>query len=192
MFLDRDGVLNDLEYNPEEGTIGSPLSVSQLRVFPYAGESVRRIKELGFMAILLSNQPGVAKRQLTYSEFDRMNAAVREALAMSGGALDAEYYCLHHPEAVVRKYRVDCDCRKPKPGLILRAAKENGLDLGASFFVGDALVDVKAGRAAGCKTIILGHVTTFLAKMIELEDARPDYVLPSLKQVPGLLRKMER
>ena len=115
---------------------------------------------------------------------------VRNELAKQGGSLDAEYYCLHHPDALVKKYRLDCDCRKPKPGLLLRAAKENGIDLGRSFFVGDALVDVKAGRAAGCKTILLGHVTTFLSEMIEEEDARPDYVLPSLRQVPGLLRSL--
>jgi D-glycero-D-manno-heptose 1,7-bisphosphate phosphatase len=191
VFLDRDGVLNDLEYNPDEGRIGSPLSAKQLRVFRYAGESVMRIKDLGFKAILVSNQPGVAKRQLTYSEFEKMNRMVRDGLAKHGCTLDAEYYCLHHPDALVKKYRLDCDCRKPKPGLLLRAARENGVDLAKSFFVGDALVDVKAGRAAGCKTILLGHVTTFLSKMIEKEDARPDYVLPSLRQVPGLLRSLD-
>lgn len=190
MFLDRDGVLNDLEYNPEEGQIGSPLSVAQLRVHPYAGEAVRRIKALGFLAILVSNQPGVAKRQLTFAEFERMNAAVRKELSKTGGALDGEYYCLHHPDALVRKYRLDCDCRKPKPGLIVRAADENDVELAKSYFVGDALVDVKAGKAAGCKTILLGHVTSFLAEMIEREDARPDYVLPSLRQVPDLLRRV--
>lgn len=189
--MDRDGVLNDLEYNPDEGNIGSPLSVRQLRVAPYAGESVRRIKELGFKAILVSNQPGVAKRQLTYAEFERMNAVVREQLAKDGAVLDGEYYCLHHPDALVAKYRLDCDCRKPKPGLILRAAEENGVDLHRSFYVGDALVDVKAGRSAGCKTIFLGHVTAFLARMIEMEDAEPDYVLPSLRQVPDLLRRLQ-
>ena len=62
---------------------------------------------------------------------------------------DAEYYCLHHPDALVPRYKIDCDCRKPKPGLLIRAAEENGIDLGGSFFVGDALDDVKAGRAAG-------------------------------------------
>ena len=188
MFLDRDGVLNDLEYNPEEGSIGSPLSSRQLRVNPYAGESVRKIKELGYQAILVSNQPGVAKRQLTYSEFVKMNGIVRRHLAARGGDLDAEYYCLHHPDALVKRYKKDCDCRKPKPGLILRAAKELGIDLGASYFVGDALADVEAGKAAGCKTILLGHVTTFLAQMIEKEGARPDFVVPSLREVPELLR----
>jgi len=183
-------VLNDLEYNPDGGRIGSPLSASQLRVFPYAGESVRRIKELGFKAILISNQPGVAKKQLTYSEFEKMNNVVRKELEKRGGAPDAEYYCLHHPDALVQKYRLDCDCRKPKPGLLVRAARENDVDLARSYFVGDALVDVKAGKAAGCKTILLGHVTTFLTKMIEAEDAQPDYVLPSLRQVPDLLQKV--
>ena len=190
MFLDRDGVLNDLEYNPDEGRIGSPLAAKQLRVFPYAGESVRRIRELGYKAILVSNQPGVAKKQLTRSELDKMNRLVRDELKKQGGSLDAEYYCLHHPDALVKRYRLDCDCRKPKPGLILQAARENDIDLGRSFFVGDALVDVKAGRAAGCRTILLGHVTTFLSRMIEKEGAKPDYVLPSLRQVPGLLRSL--
>jgi len=191
VFLDRDGVLNDLEYNPEEGRIGSPLSAKQLRIFPYAGESVRRIRELGFKAILVSNQPGVAKRQFTYSELERMIGKVRKELAKHDCSLDAEYYCLHHPDAIVRKYRLDCDCRKPKPGLLFRAAKEHNLDLGNSFFVGDALVDVKAGRIAGCRTILLGHPTSFLSMMIEREDARPDFMLPSLKQVPGLLRSLK-
>gem|GEM_PF-368187 len=191
VFLDRDGVLNDLEYNPEEGRIGSPLSARQLRVFPYAGQAVMRIEGLGFKAIVVSNQPGVAKRQMTHSEFERMNASVRKELSKQGAALDGEYYCLHHPDALVKKYRRDCDCRKPKPGLLLRAARENGVDLARSFFVGDALVDVKAGRAAGCRTIFLGHITAFLSDMIQREDARPDYVLPSLRQVPGLLRSLD-
>lgn len=191
VFLDRDGVLNDLEYNPQEGSIGSPLSVRQLRVAPYAGEAVRRVRELGFKAVLVSNQPGVAKKQLSVAEFERMNAVVRRELAAKGGKLDGEYYCLHHPDALVKKYRLDCGCRKPKPGLLLKAAEENGIDLASSYFVGDALVDVKAGRAAGCKTILLGHVTAFLAEMIEKEDAKPDYVLPSLRQVPDLLRRLQ-
>src|SRR5271170_4572 len=190
VFLDRDGVLNDLQYDPDEGRIGSPLSATQLRIAPYAGEAVRGIKELGFKAILVSNQPGVAKRQLTYSEFEKMNGMVRAELARHGGALDAEYYCLHHPDALLKKYRADCDCRKPKPGLLLRAAKENDVDMASSFFVGDALVDVKAGVAAGCRTILLGHVTTFLTKMIESEDAKPDYILPSLRHVPDLLGRL--
>jgi len=190
VFLDRDGVLNDLEYNREEGRIGSPLSSNQLRVVPHAGETVRNIRALGYEAILASNQPGVAKRQITHNEFERMNHKVRDDLAKHRTFLDAEYFCLHHPEALIPKYRLDCDCRKPKPGLLIRAAEERGIALGASFFVGDALADVKAGRAAGCKTILLGHVTTFLTAMIERESARPDFMLATFREVPDLLRRL--
>jgi histidinol-phosphate phosphatase family protein len=117
-----------------------------------------------------------------------MNGKIRKEIARSGSSLDAEYYCLHHPSALIRKYRVVCDCRKPRPGLLFRAAKENSLDLDRSYFVGDGLVDVKAGRNAGCRTILVGHLTTFLSKMMEVEDATPDYMVPSLKEVPDLLR----
>ena len=192
VFLDRDGVLNDLEYDKEEGRIGGPLSADRLKVFPYAGESVRRIKELGFMVILVSNQPGVAKQQFTRSELEKMKMKVRNELARRGGSLDAEYYCLHHPDARVKRYRLDCKCRKPKPGLLLQAASENDLDISNSFFVGDALVDVKAGKAAGCKTILLGHPTTFLSSLVEKEKAAPDFILPSLKQVPVLLQSIQQ
>jgi len=192
VFLDRDGVLNDLQFFPEEGRVGSPMSAKELRVFPYAGESVLKIKQLNFKAIVISNQPWVAKRQFSYSELERMNRKVRKELAKHKCSLDAEYFCLHHPEALVPKYKLDCNCRKPKPGLLFQAAKENDIELRSSFFVGDALVDVKAGNAAGCKTILLGHSTGFLGEMIEREHARPDFMLPSLKQVPELLRSLER
>ena len=189
VFVDRDGVLNDLVYNEEEGQLGSPFSARQLHIFPYVAESIKRIRqELGFKVIVISNQPGVAKRQFTGAELERMNGKIRKEIARSGSSLDAEYYCLHHPSALIRKYRVVCDCRKPRPGLLFRAAKENSLDLDRSYFVGDGLVDVKAGRNAGCRTILVGHLTTFLSKMMEVEDATPDYMVPSLKEVPDLLR----
>jgi D-glycero-D-manno-heptose 1,7-bisphosphate phosphatase len=192
VFVDRDGVLNDLVYNEEEGQLGSPFSARQLRIFPYVADSIKRIKqELGFKVIVISNQPGVAKRQFTRAELENMNRKIRKELARNGSSLDAEYYCLHHPSALMRKYRVVCDCRKPKPGLLFRAARENELDLDKSYFVGDGLVDVKAGKNAGCKTILVGHMTTFLSKMMEKEEAAPDYMVPSLREVPALLRTLE-
>jgi D-glycero-D-manno-heptose 1,7-bisphosphate phosphatase len=188
LFVDRDGVLNDLVYNKEEGTIGSPFRADQLRVFPYTASSLKRIKgELGFKVIVISNQPGVAKRQFTYAELERMNAKIRNELDKVKCAFDDEYYCLHHPHALIAKYRMNCDCRKPKPGLILRAAREHDIDLRNSFFVGDSLIDVKAGRSAGCKTILVGHMTTFLSDMMQKENATPDFMVGSLKDVPDLI-----
>jgi D-glycero-D-manno-heptose 1,7-bisphosphate phosphatase len=191
VFVDRDGVLNDLVYNEEEGQVVSPFSSRQLRVFPFVPDAIKTIRnELGFQVIVISNQPGVSKRQFTLTELERMNEKVRRALADHGTRLDGEYYCLHHPEALIPKYRVVCNCRKPKPGLLFRASKEKGIDLAESYFVGDGLVDIKAGMGAGCRTILVGHVTTFLSRLIEKEDATPDYVVPTLREVPALLRRL--
>ena len=193
VFVDRDGVLNDLVYNAEEGRVLSPFSARETRVFPFVAPTVKAIREeLGFKVIVISNQPGVAKKQFSLGELERMNAKIRRALARGGTRLDGEYYCLHHPEAVIEKYRVVCDCRKPKPGLLLRAAEENNIDLARSYFVGDGLIDVEAGRRAGCKTILVGHLTTLLTEIIEREKARPDYLVGSFKEVPALLRNIDR
>lgn len=192
VFVDRDGVLNDLVYHREEGRVLSPFSAAELRVFPSVPEAVRRLRQdLGFEVVVISNQPGVAKQQFTLAELEKMNEKIRRALAKADTSFDSEYYCLHHPSATIAKYRVDCDCRKPKPGLLLQASRENGIDLESSYFVGDSLIDVKAGRRAGCKTILVGHLTSMLAQLIEREDARPDYLLGSLKDVPDLLAKIE-
>jgi D-glycero-D-manno-heptose 1,7-bisphosphate phosphatase len=191
VFVDRDGVLNDLVYNEEEGQVVSPFSSRQLRVFPFVPDAIKTIRDgLGFQVIVVSNQPGVSKRQFTLAELERMNEKIRRALADYGTGLDGEYYCLHHPNALIPKYRVVCNCRKPKPGLLLRAAKEKGIDLAESYFAGDGLVDVKAGKRAGCRTILLGHMTTFLSRLIEEEDASPDYIVPTLREVPALLRRL--
>jgi histidinol-phosphate phosphatase family protein len=193
VFVDRDGVLNDLVYDREEGRVVSPVSARQLRVFPFVSGAVRSLRnELGYRVIVISNQPGVAKRQFTLAELEKMNAKIRRELADHGTELDGEYYCLHHPDALIEKYKVACDCRKPKPGLFFRASRDKGIDLKGSFFVGDTLTDVKAGKRAGCRTILVGHLTAYLATLIEEEDAAPDYVVGSLKEVPGLLRKVGR
>ena len=192
MFVDRDGVLNELVYDKEEGRVVSPFSARELHVFPFAPAAVKEMRDsLGFKVVVISNQPGVGKAQFTLAEHGRMNAKVRKALAAHGTGLDGEFYCLHHPDAIYPKYKKHCSCRKPKPGLLLRAAKELDINLADSYFVGDGLVDVRAGRAAGCKTVLVGHMNTTLSRMVEQEDARPDYIVHSLKDVPALLRRLE-
>jgi D-glycero-D-manno-heptose 1,7-bisphosphate phosphatase len=187
LFLDRDGVLNELVYYKEEGRVGSPLSASQLRASPYSAETVKKIRDLGFKAIVISNQPGVAKMQFSYAELLRMNKKIISELASVGTRLDGEYYCLHHPNALVAKYRKICGCRKPKPGLLIRAAEEHDLNLEKSYFVGDSLIDIKAGRAAGCKTILVGTLTDLLNRVMLEEKVRPDYIVHNISKIPNLL-----
>ncbi len=187
LFLDRDGVLNELVYYKEEGRVGSPLSASKLRVSEYAAEVVKKAQALGFLAIVISNQPGVAKKQFSYMELSRMNRKIRTKLASEGARLDGEYYCLHHPNALIAKYKVNCECRKPKAGLLLMAAKEKGLNLQKSYFVGDSLLDIKAGKAAGCKTILVATMTDLLNRVIVQENAKPDYMIANINKIPDLL-----
>jgi len=189
VFLDRDGVLNELVFYREQGLVGSPLSAKQLRVMPQAAETVKGLHALGAKIIVISNQPGVAKKQFSYRELLKMNAKIKKELGKKGAFLDAEYYCLHHPNSLIRKYRKVCDCRKPKPGLLLRAAEEHDLDLKESFFVGDSLIDVKAGRSAGVRTVLVGTMTDLLNRVIEEEDARPDFVVSKLSDVVELVRR---
>ena len=187
VFLDRDGVLNELIYYPDEGRVGSPMSARQLRVSKFMPETLKEIKSHGYKLIVISNQPGVARKQFTFKELEKMNDKIKKELSRSGVYLDGEYYCLHHPRALIKKYRLNCNCRKPKPGLLLQAAKDHKLDLSKSFFVGDALSDVKAGKAAGCKTVLIGSMTDLLNRVIKKEHAEPDYMVASLKEVVSLL-----
>jgi D-glycero-D-manno-heptose 1,7-bisphosphate phosphatase len=102
--------------------------------------------------------------------------------------LDAEYYCFHHPDAVREEYRVNCECRKPKPGLLLKAKSDLGLDPSRSFSVGDSLVDIKAGQAAGFTTILIGSMKCELCRLMDREDAQPDHVAESLIKAVETIR----
>lgn len=190
VFLDRDGVLNELVFYKEQGRVGSPLSANQLRVMPHAAETVKGLSNLGAKVVVISNQPGVAKKQLSYRELVRMNDKIKHVLARNGAKLDAEYYCMHHPNALIKKYKAVCDCRKPGPGLLFKAAREMNIDLHRSFIVGDSLVDVRAGKAAGVTTILLGTMTDLLNRAIKEVRAEPDYIVGKFSDVLPVIKRI--
>lgn len=149
VFLDRD---NTLIADP--GYISDP---DQVRLLPGAAAALRRIRSAGFAAVVVTNQSGIARGRITEPQLAAVHARMRELLRAQGADVDAIYYCpyLDGPEAVVAGYRRDSDLRKPKPGMLLSAAREMGIDLGRSWMVGDSVRDIEAGRAAGCRTIRL-------------------------------------
>jgi D-glycero-D-manno-heptose 1,7-bisphosphate phosphatase len=155
VFLDRDGVLNELVYRPGQGSWDSPYTLDELRFLPGIGEAVRELGRAGFLTIVASNQPGVAKGSCDMGFLAELNVRLTRAAAVAGGSLDAIRYCLHHPQAVRREWKQACACRKPRPGLMLQAAQDFDIDLSASFLIGDRAVDVEAGLAAGCTPIFV-------------------------------------
>ena len=190
VFLDRDGVINELIYHQEQGIVDSPFTVEQFRLFPGVGEAIRELHEMDYKVVLTSNQPGIAKERMSEEAFDKIRQKMKKELAKEGAFLDGEYYCFHHPEAKVEGLRANCECRKPKPGLLLQAAKDMDIDLSQSWMIGDGLTDIKAGKDAGARTILLGRMKCELCHLTDKEDARPDAVASNLKKaVQYILRE---
>lgn len=179
VFLDRDGTLNKLVYYPDHGVVDSPFTAKQLKLLPNAAKALKLLRKKGFLLVLVSNQPGVAKGNMAKKAFAEIDKKLDSLLARGGASLDAKYYCPHHPNAVLVAFRKKCICRKPKPGLILRAARELGIDPKRSYMVGDGINDVKAGQAAGCRTVFIGSFKPELWKYFK-GGMRPSMVAKSL------------
>jgi D-sedoheptulose 7-phosphate isomerase len=190
VFLDRDGVINRYAYNSEFGTMDTPATPEQFELLPRAGEAIAELNQLGLSVIVVSNQPGVAKGKLTPQLLDAITAKMVKELAAVGARLDQVLYCLHHPEASVAEYRAKCDCRKPSPGLLLRAAKEWELDLAESFLVGDGVQDILAGRAAGVGTVLLASRRCTVCEEFASRGAQPGCVAGDLKQAVRAISEM--
>lgn len=148
VFFDRDGTLID-----EARYLRRP---EQVRLKPGAAQAVRRLKEAGFLVVVVSNQSGVARGLVTTEDVDRANQRLQELLGEQDAHIDAFYYCPHLPTGTVPAYAKQCECRKPKPGLLFEAAQDLDIDVTESFVVGDAVRDVEAGRSAGCHTVFVG------------------------------------
>jgi len=188
VLVDRDGVINELVYFPELGIIDSPLNPDQFRLLPDAAKAIRTLNELGFKVVVVSNQPAIAKGKMNEKLFAEIRLKMKNELESEGAHLDAEYYCLHHPDAIKEEYKVNCECRKPKPGLFLKASSELGLDPSRSFSIGDSLMDIKAGKAAGYKTILIGSMKCDLCRFMDQENAHPDFIARSLILAVDIIR----
>lgn len=157
VFLDRDGVLNELVHDPDGGQYESPLSVSDVRIIPGAAAAITDLKAAGFVLVCVTNQPAAAKAKTSLDELEAIQRRVAELLAAEGAHLDAWHACMHHPDGVLAELSGPCDCRKPAPGMLLDAARELDLDLARSWMVGDTDTDIQAGKAAGCHTVLVEY-----------------------------------
>jgi D-glycero-D-manno-heptose 1,7-bisphosphate phosphatase len=184
IFVDRDGVINELVPDRVSGRPESPLRVDDVRLIPGAAAALRSLTNAGWCLVGVSNQPSAAKGLMALTELHAIQARVLRLLATEGARFDDFRLCLHHPEGVVPELAGECDCRKPAPGMLLAAAKELGVDLGRSWIVGDTDGDVHAGRAAGCRTILVEHRYSAHKRTAELS---PDAVVTDLAAAAGII-----
>jgi D,D-heptose 1,7-bisphosphate phosphatase len=179
IFLDRDGTIIhqvELLYKP-----------SQLKLFSAAVRAIKAFNMMGYLVIIVTNQPVIARGMIGPKEVDHIHAVLIDRLGKRGAKVDAVYYCPHHPFANVKKYRMTCKCRKPAPGMILQAAKERGIDLKKSFFIGDSTQDVLAGNRAKVKMILVktGHG----GKDPWQHEGRPDFIVSDLARASAIVKK---
>jgi D-glycero-D-manno-heptose 1,7-bisphosphate phosphatase len=174
IFLDRDGTVSD--------EVGYLNHVSRLRVYPWSGAAIRSINDSRLLAILVTNQAGVARGYFEEEMIGRVHARLAEELAVEGARLDAIYYCPHHPTAGKPPYRQDCACRKPRPGMLERAASEHDIDLRASYVIGDKYTDVQMAHDVGAKGVLVmtGYGRGELEHQSESWKGTPDFIAADL------------
>ena len=147
VFLDRDGTLNE--------DVGYLDRLERLALFPWSLDAVRLLRRAGYAVVVVTNQGGVARGFLAESFVEEVRRVIDGRLAVIGERLDGHYWCPHDPHAPVAAYRVECECRKPRPGLLYRAARDLDLDVGRSVVIGDKWSDVRLARAAGARGVLV-------------------------------------
>ena len=152
IFLDRDGTINRY--------VGFLRTIEDFELIDGVAEAIKLINESGYLAIVVTNQPVIARGEVSVSELNLIHNKMETLLGCEGAYVDALYYCPHHPdkgfEGEIEALKFDCDCRKPKPGMLIKAAEDFNIDIDASWMIGDGKNDVGAGKAAGCKTVLIG------------------------------------
>jgi D-glycero-D-manno-heptose 1,7-bisphosphate phosphatase len=180
LFIDRDGTLVHAVHYPSRA--------EQLRLYEGIGPELRALQEAGFCLVLITNQSGIAHGFFDEMDLQRMHEGLTKQLQEVGVRLDAIYYCPHHPEGKLSEFSFACDCRKPQPGMLLRAASELNSDLGHSWFLGDILDDVEAGNRAGCHTILVDLGTESRPQTVL---RCPTFVAPNTRAALGIVRAVD-
>ena len=166
IFLDRDGTLNVYK--------GFLTDIEELELIPGTAEALKCINSSEYLAIVITNQPVIARGECSVQELEEIHNKLETLLGKEGAYIDALYYCPHHPdkgfEGERPEYKIECGCRKPKPGMLLKAAEDYNIDLSQSIMIGDGKNDIEAGKAAGCQTILVDEQNTLLSVVKDLRE----------------------
>ena len=172
VFLDRDGTLIE--------EVGYLSHLDRIVLYPWSIESVKLLNRAGFKVVVVTNQAGVARGLFDEDFIDEAHRFLDQKFGDGGAMIDKFYYCPHHPEASVEAYRCECDCRKPKAGMLWKAAQELQLELSHSFVIGDRLSDLRLGQAVGARSLLVrtGYGETTARELTD--DVEVDYTAPEL------------
>lgn len=187
LFIDRDGVINRMKLYSYGWD--SPQSTGDITLVNGVEKIIGWANKNSIEVIEISNQPGVAKGKMTRKTSDEIEKGVHSLLKNHNIYINHKYFCYHHPEAKVKKYKKLCDCRKPKPGLLLKAAEDLKIDIKNSIFLGDNASDAEAGITAGCKTIIFSHKEDNPKKVTASLKAECNYRIFDLSEGLKILEK---
>ena len=185
VFIDRDGTMSE--------EVGYVNHSSRFRLFPYTATAIKHLNESGWLAIVVTNQAGVARGYFSEDMIETVHAQMTKDVTANGGRIDAIYYCAHHPSVGEPPYRVACDCRKPQPGLINRAAEQFDVDLSSSWMIGDRYSDVELARNAGVKSmfVLSGYGRGEWEHQRTTWSAQPDLVAENLLEAVQMIVSTE-
>lgn len=186
VFLDRDGVLNELVFNLGTGEYEPPHCVEDLKLYPYVIECLEKIRDLGYDLFLVSNQPDYAKGKTTFESLITVHKKFDEILKSDGVYFRGYFYCYHHPEGIIPEYSFECLCRKPKPFLLFKAEERFNVKLGGSWMIGDQDTDIQCGQAGGTRTILIDEPVSEKKRGKSL----PDYKAKNLREAVEIIIQM--
>lgn len=179
VFLDRDGVIN--KKLPEHNYIKK---WEEFKFLPNIAEAIRELNKK-FLVIVTSNQRGVGRGMMAIEDLEDIHIKMKKALQKQNARIDGIYFCPHN-------YKDNCNCRKPKPGMLFKAAKHFGIDLSQSYIIGDSSVDIQAGKRVGCRTILISNHKDYLFPELKKKEIYPDYIAPYLLEAVKVIKKKSR
>jgi histidinol-phosphate phosphatase family protein len=190
IFLDRDGVIN--RNPPNKGYVRK---WAEFTFIPNARKAIRELTESGYRIIVITNQAGIGRGLYSEQSLADIHSRMVDEISKTGGTIDAVYYCPHHPDA-------GCECRKPKPGMLIRAAREHNIELSNAYLIGDVPTDIEAGQRVGTTTLLvltgLGqesyshYINTKPCRRADKNGHRPDKIFTNLYTATRWLRKIKR
>lgn len=183
IFLDRDGTISS-----KEGIHDHPYFVE---LFPFTIETIKKINDSPFLAIIATNQAGIGRGYFPVEELYESFEKLKEELIDRDTYLNGFYFCPHRHDAVIDKYKYDCGCRKPEPGMLIKAAKDFNIDLSKSYMIGDTMTDIGAGINAGTKTVLVLTGDTVVQDK-GVPSAHPDFIFPSIEEAVDTILELEK